>query len=522
MKKRICGIALFVMGLALCGVAHAVPELRAMPTPPDTLVLWVMDQDINAGTALQKLMKKYTRQSGISVKVRFLDWGSAFAELNKVLVKDAGEGVDYPDVLQLGSTWVPYFAKAGMIRPATDMLDAIDTSRFYPEAMKSAHIGRDSLVYSIPWFLDIRGFFANERIWLELGLHDSEIETYPKFYGVLRAISEAKVVNRQGVEIAPFEFGVKDDWTGFQQMSPFLWNFGGDFVAETDDGYRSALADSLTLVGLNHYLKLLRDLEISPYNLKENSAQSADRFVRAEQLMIFGTSELIRKIEFDNDIGGLMDSPLAKDGIITVTGPAGPAGNYSFVGGSHLALPKNANPIKQQKAYDLFLFMLRADNIDYYSRQCGFIPPDKGLIRIWMQDSRYNHLIEGLENHGRSSQNIPEWSEIEMAVNGMVSSIAASLLKNGSNANEETVRFVFETHQKINSILGYKSPEEAAAVKERIRTLLSQPVEESKYEKGLGDVTEESKISLRVIVVISLGAIAIALLLIYVLRVRKH
>ena len=192
------------------------------------------------------------------------------------------------------------------------------------------------------------------------------------------------------------------------------------------------------------------------------------------------------------------------------------------MGGSHLALPKNANPIKQQKAYDLFLFMLRADNIDYYSRQCGFIPPDKGLIRIWMQDSRYNHLIEGLENHGRSSQNIPEWSEIEMAVNGMVSSIAASLLKNGSNANEETVRFVFETHQKINSILGYKSPEEAAAVKERIRTLLSQPVEESKYEKGLGDVTEESKISLRVIVVISLGAIAIALLLIYVLRVRKH
>ena len=168
-----------------------------------TLVLWVMDQDINAGTALQKLMKKYTRQSGIPVKIRFLDWGSAFAELNKVLVNEAGEGNDYPDVLQLGSTWVPYFAKAGLIKPVDEMIDAVDTSRFYPEAMKSAHIGRDSVVYAIPWFLDIRGFFANERIWLELGLHDSEIETYPKFYGVLRAISEAKVANRQGVEVAP-------------------------------------------------------------------------------------------------------------------------------------------------------------------------------------------------------------------------------------------------------------------------------------------------------------------------------
>ena len=158
MFKRFYSIALFVT-LALCGVvqAYAVPELRAMPTPPDTLVLWVMDQDINAGSALQKLMKKYTRQSGIPVKIRFVDWGAAFDELNKTLVNEAGEGTDYPDVLQLGSTWVPYFAKAGLIKPVTELLDAVDTSRFYPEAMKSTHIGRDSVVYAVPWFLDIRG-----------------------------------------------------------------------------------------------------------------------------------------------------------------------------------------------------------------------------------------------------------------------------------------------------------------------------------------------------------------------------
>ncbi len=518
MFKRICSIALFV-SLALGGVtAHAMPELKAMPTPPDTLVLWVMDQDINAGAALQKLMKKYTRQSGTPVKIRFVDWGVAFAELNKVLVKEAGEGTDYPDVLQLGSTWVPYFAKAGLINPVTEMIDAVDTSRFYPEAMKAAHIGRDTLVYAVPWFLDIRGFFANERIWLELGLHDSEIETYPQFYGVLRAISEAKVTNKQGVEVVPFEFGVKDDWTGFQQMSPFLWNFGGDFVAETDEGYRSALADSQTLVGFCHYLKLLRDHDVSPYNLKENSAQSADRFVRAEQLMIFGTSELIRKIEFDTELGGLMDSPLAKDGLIAVTGPKGPYGNFSFVGGSHLTLPKNSNPIKQAKARDLFLFMLRADNIDFYSRQCGFIPPDKSLIRIWMQDSRYNHLIDGLENHGRSCQNIPEWSEIEMTVNGMVSAIAAALLKQDSSVNEEIARLVFDTHQKINRILGYNDNEKASVVKQRIVAALQTPVEEIKYEKGFGSVSGQSEFSLRLIVVISLGAVAVVLLLVFSIR----
>ncbi len=515
-----------MLAVAMLGLASpslAVPELRAIPSGADTLVLWVMDQDINTGSSLQKLMRRYTQQSGIPVKVRFLDWGTAFTELNKTLATEAGPGTDFPDVLQLGSSWVPYFAKAGLIAPVSDLLDAVDTSRFYPETMKAAHIGRDTIAYSIPWFLDVRGFFANERIWLELGLHDSEIETYPQFFGVLRAIAEAKVLNKVGSQVVPFEFGVKDDWTGYQQMSPFLWNFGGDFVTETGGVYRSALSDSLTLVGLRHYLKLLRDKEISPYNLKENSAQSADRFVRGEQLMIFGTSEVIRKIEFETDMGGLKDSPLAKDGLITVTAPKGPAGNFTFVGGSHLTLPKNSNPAKQQRAADLFLFMLRADNIDYYSRHSGFIPPDRGLSRIWMQDERYSHLIDGLENRGRSSQNIPEFSQIEMTVNDMVSAIAVNLLKGDADIGKGTARLVFEAHEKINRILGYNDSSNRAAVQEKIQMSLMQPVEEIRYQKGVGVVDDSAPgTSLRLVVVLSLGVVAVILLLVFLIRFRKH
>ncbi|MDD7497484.1 extracellular solute-binding protein [Fibrobacter sp.] len=523
MLGRVYGIALFVITLALAGVvpAFAVPELRAAAPPPDTLVLWVMDQDINTGTALQKLMRKYTQQSGIPVKIRFLDWGAAFAELNKVLATEAGSGTDYPDVLQLGSTWVPYFAKAGLISPLTEMLDAVDTSRFYPEMMKASHIGRDTVVYSIPWFLDVRGFFANERIWLELGLHDSEIETYPQFFGVLRAIAEAKVQNRAGGLVVPFEFGVKDDWTGYQQMSPFLWNFGGDFVAETENGYRSALADSSTLVGLRVYLKLLRDQDVSPHNLHENSSSAADRFVRSEQLLIFGTPELIRKIEFDSDIGGLKESPIAKDGLISVSAPGGPVGNFTFVGGSHLVLPKNGNLSKRKTANDLFLFMVRADNIDYYSRQSGFIPSDESLIRIWMQDSRYSHLVTGLEHNGRSCQNIPEWSEIEMLVNAMVNSVARNIAQGDSGVDDATAQLVLETHERINSLFGYEDADRAA-VRKRIRDALMQPVEEKKYDKGINFVGNSSGFSPRLIVVVSLGAVAVVLLLIFIIRFRKR
>lgn len=522
MLRSLFGIV-FAMVFALCGVnrSYAVPELRAASPMPDTLMLWVMDQDINTGSILQNLMQKYTRQSGQPVKIRFLDWGSAFVELNKVLSTEALPGTDFPDVVQLGSSWVPYFAKAGLIAPLGDLLDAVDTSRFYPEAMKSAHIGRDITVYSLPWFLDVRGLFVNERLWLELGLHDSEIETYSQFFGVLRAVAEAKVVNGDGVPVVPFEFGVKDDWTGYQQLSPFLWNFGGDFVTETEQGYRSALVDSLSLVGLRHYLKLLYDQDISPYNLKENSSEAANRFVRSEQLILFGTSEFIRKVEFDTEVGGLKESPLAKDGLISVTSPKGPVGNFTFVGGSHLTLPKNANPAKRAAARDLFLFMVRADNIDYYSRQSGFIPPDGSLIRIWMQDSRYNNLINGLEHNGRSCENIPEWSEIEMVVNDMVNAIARNIAQGGSDVQRMTARLVVETHEKINGILKHKE----SAVKDlssKVEESLMQPVEEIKYAKDLGVPERNSEISLRLVIVSALGDIAVVLLFVYMLRVRKR
>jgi len=500
---------------------QAAPELRAGPVKADTLSLWVMDQGINTGSSLQKLTRKFTQQTGVFVKIRFLDWGEAFGELNRTLAGSAADFPDFPDVMQLGSSWVPYFADRGLIAPVTELIDQADTSRFYEESMKAAYIGRGKTLYSLPWFLDVRGFFVNERTWLELGLHDSDIETYPKFFGLLRAVSEAKLQNRMGEVMVPFEFGVKEDWTGYQQMSPILWNFGGDFVVETDKGYRSALTDSLTLVGLRNYFKFLRDVEVSPYNLSENSGAAAERFIRSEQLMIFGTSELIRKIEFENELGGLKGSPIAKDGLITVVPPKGPAGNFTFVGGSHLALSKNGDTSKRHLARELFLFMLRADNIDNYSRHSGFIPSDRGLIRIWKQDSRYARLIDGLENSGRSCLNIPEWSEIENLINGMVTSVARSLSRGDPDINEVMARLVFDTHVKVDQVLGRENRSDSHVEVPRIKKILMQPVEEESYDGNIV-VSEKSEVSPRLVMVLVLALLAVALLLVYSLRIRKR
>jgi multiple sugar transport system substrate-binding protein len=51
---------------------------------------------------------------------------------------------------------------------------------------------------------------------------------------------------------------------------------------------------------------------------------------------------------------------------------------------------------------------------------------------------------------------------------------------------------------------------------------LMQPVEETRYAKDLGIPEERSEISLRLVVVSSLGVVAVILLLVYMVRVRKR
>jgi len=529
MVKKIFGLFLL---LAFSVTAFAVPELRAV-TVKDTLVLWTMDEGINSGFALQRITRKFTQQTKVPVKVRFLNWGSAFDELKRALSMDsvavADSSAEVPDLVQLGSSWVPTFGALGLISPVDDLLEVADTTRFYAEAMRSTHIGHDARTFALPWFLDVRGLFVNERLWLSMGFNDEDVEDFPKFFGALRSIAKDQIRNEAGSIVTPFEFGVNNDWTAQQQMAPILWSFGGDIVVECPvdsladstrkSCYRSALADSLTLVGLRHYLKFLRDEEVFPNSLHDNSSQSAERFIRSEMMMIFGTSEIIRKIEFGNDLGGLMESPLAKDGIDVVPAPKGPAGRFTFVGGSHLALPRNGvyrGPERRKSAVSLLIHMLRADNVDYYSHQIGFLPADRSLMRIWAKDSRYYQLINGLEKDGRSFLNIPEWREVEVAVNDMANRIGKILLDRDSDPSDEIARQILSTHNAINGILNYKDTADGDSLWACVKLSMMQPVEEAKSE--LHEAPEEVETPVFALVVAGVAVLVFIAVSVVVLR----
>jgi multiple sugar transport system substrate-binding protein len=438
--------------LALC-VGLVLSALASPAIAVDTLSVWVMDNGLGSKNAMSKLVKKFYRETGIPVKLTSLSWGEAFSRISSTF---ADSNALAPDVIQLGSTWVPHFAATGCIRPIDYLMPQIDTARFLGEGLRSAHISGRPEFYAVPWFIDVRGFFVNERLWLELGFEDSDVESYSQFLGVLKTIASSDLKTEEGVKVTPFALPGKDDWAGQQCMAPFIWSHGGDFIVPSGDGYRSALLDSNTLVGIALYAKIMGDALMAPHSIFENSADNANGFVRSERVFLYGTSELIKQLEFPEKSGGLGNSAIAKDGIRVLNLPSGPHGKFSFMGGSHLALGNKEDTSKYALAEQLLAYMLRADNIDAFSRQVGFLPADMSILHIWNRDSRYSKLVAELE-HSRSFPNIPEWGEVEKILIELSNGMGAlfTKTKHRKKRSAALAQMVYDANAKINALLNY-------------------------------------------------------------------
>ena len=441
---------LALVGLMLCAFE---PAFAAPGGAADTLSIWVMDNGLGSKNAMHRLVKKFYRETGISVKITSLSWGEAF---NRIAQTFADSNATAPDVIQLGSTWIPHFAAAGHIRAIDYLMPQIDSARFLGEGLRSAHISGRPETYAVPWFIDVRGFFVNERIWLALGFDDSDLDSYSQFLGVMKTIANSDLLTEDGVKVTPFSLPGKDDWAAHHCMAPFIWSHGGDFIVPSGKGYRSALLDSNTLVGLALYAKIMGDAQMAPHSLLENSADNATGFVRSERVIHYGTSELIKQLDYPGEAGGLANTAVAKDGIKVMDLPSGPFGKFSFMGGSHLALCRKQDSSKYALAEKLLVYMLRADNIDAFSRQVGFLPADRSILHIWNRDSRYSKLVAGLEN-SRSFPNIPEWGDVETILLELSNNMGLlfSKKKNKKKNSAALAKMVYDANVKINAVLNY-------------------------------------------------------------------
>ena len=183
---------------------------------PQPLTIWIMPNGASPQETLEKRLELFTKKTKIPTKVQVLDWGEAW---NRITLALSGQQ-PAPDVLQLGTTWIPYFASRNEIKPLNEYLESIQPERFVPVSWNTTHIDDDSTIYSVPWFIDIRAILANKRILKEHGITKESLVSYEGFTKAIRKVNEKNEILEDGARVRGYAFPGKSDWNIPHNFAP--------------------------------------------------------------------------------------------------------------------------------------------------------------------------------------------------------------------------------------------------------------------------------------------------------------
>lgn len=437
-----------MMDFAFKCMAFATAITFSQAFSADTLSVWIMPNGASPQEKLEQRLEAFTAKNRIPTKVEVLDWGEAWNRISTALET----GNNLPDVLQLGTTWVPYFAARGELMPLNPHLDKFKPERFVPASYGTAHIDSDSTIYSIPWFIDIRPVLGNKRIMKKYGISGNDIQSYNGFVKAVAKVNQGKELLEDGAKVRGFAFPGKSDWNIPHNFAPWIWSNGGDFIEKDEKGkWRASILKESTLHGIAKYLKFIVDTLVTTETLQLNTAQIAQQFNNGELAFIVNTAEIVMQTRFEGSKGGLSNARIGEDSVAVFAIPRGSSGSISFIGGSNLAIPaKN----KRKEAIKLLQFLTNDENLDAYTRQIGFLPASKDVLKSWAEDEAYKNLVDQLDS-GKTYPAIPEWGDIEQSLVSMFSTIWELLEIPALYSDEKIYQTFKEYSDKINNRLGY-------------------------------------------------------------------
>ncbi len=147
MMKKV-GIAVAVSTLALSGMLAGCSS--GSEEDGKTLTVWAMGEE---GKALPKLVKEYEKANkGVTVKVQAIPWDTAHDKLLTAVASKNG-----PDVVQMGTSWMPEFVEAGALADMKDYVKKypeLAEDKFYKGSFDTVNL--KGSVYETPWYTDTR------------------------------------------------------------------------------------------------------------------------------------------------------------------------------------------------------------------------------------------------------------------------------------------------------------------------------------------------------------------------------
>lgn len=379
-SKKLCllGVtALMSVGvLAACGGGSGDDKASGKD---DVLNVWGMGDEVKQ---LSKMTDKFTEETGIKVKIQALPWSNAHDKLLTAVASKSG-----PDVLQMGTTWMPEFQQAGALADMSEYIEKYDTlnpDNFYHGSVETTEF--DGKSYGIPWAAETRVLFYRTDVLEKVGYSEA-----PKTWEELEDAAEK--LSKRGDDKYGISIDAKEQTLGFM----FARQNGSNLIKDGKPEF-----DQPAFVDAVSYLSNFIDKGYAP---KEDLGLDVSQTFSGDDAMIpmFISGPWMSKTVRDTvpDIDG-------KWAIATLPKKEN---NISSMGGSNLTIFEFSK--QKDNAAEFIEFMSRPDNQLEWMKLTDALPT---ATKAWEDDSLKNDPIYSVFNEQLQNSEpmplIPEFEEI--------------------------------------------------------------------------------------------------------------
>ncbi|MFQ3544639.1 sugar ABC transporter substrate-binding protein [Halobacillus rhizosphaerae] len=213
MKSKL--LALFAVVILSSVLAGCSDSKSSSGEDDNTITVWAMGEE---GKKLQDFSKNFEKENpDLKVEVQAIPWDTAHDKLLTAVASGNG-----PDVLQLGTTWVPEFAEAGALLDLTKYMDdhpSFAKDNYFDGSVTTMEYGDQ--VVGIPWYVDTRVLYYRKDLLKEAGYDEA-----PKTWDELKDAA-SKLADR-----GEKDFGLDIDRN--DQITPFIFAWENGYKANLD------------------------------------------------------------------------------------------------------------------------------------------------------------------------------------------------------------------------------------------------------------------------------------------------
>jgi multiple sugar transport system substrate-binding protein len=330
----------------------------------------------------QGLAEQYTKQTGVKVDLRVIDWNSIDQQVSTMIQNN-----QRPDVLNLNS--FSSYAKDGLLYPAADVLSPKTKDDFLEPFLRGGEY--QGALYGFPILSSARAFFYNKDLLTKAGVAGPP-KTWDEFVQVAGRIQKTGAIG-YALPLGPEE--AQAEW------AIWMWNNGGDWKA----GDAWSINSNKNVQTLSFLADLANRQKVTQVNPgKTNRTDGAFQLFKDGKVgMVMGFSPLAAQLDKEGKVSyGVAEMP-------TNTGKSVTLGVEDYL----MAFKKKDNQDAVKKFLDLYY---QPENITRWITAEGFLPVTKSGLQQMSGNAQLKPYLDALPSARLAPTTDPAWDRVKVDV----------------------------------------------------------------------------------------------------------